>query len=290
MFDGFELATVELPEASLRVRHGGSGPPLLLLHGHPRTHATWHRVAPLLAEHFTVVCPDLRGFGQSSKPVDTPDHRGSSKRAKAGDCVALMDTLGFDRFGLVGHDRGSYTAFRTAMDHPERVDRIALLDGVPILEALERCDARFASAWWHWFFFAQRDKPERAILADPDAWYGGTADAMGQEAYEDFRAAIHDPATVHAMIEDYRAGLGVDRDHDEADRRAGRRLACPALVLWSMRDDLEYLYGDVLEVWRPWTTSLQGRGIDSGHHMAEDAPVELAGELSTFFGQGTSNR
>ena len=196
MFEGFELAMFELPEATLRVRHGGSGPPLLMLHGHPRTHATWHRVAPVLAEHFTVVCPDLRGFGRSSKPLETPDHRGSSKRAKARDCVALMAALGFDRFGLVGHDRGSYTAFRTAMDHPERVDRIALLDGVPILEALDRCDARFAAAWWHWFFFAQAEKPERAILADPDAWYGGTPEAMGPEAYEDFdpRSTIPRPS------------------------------------------------------------------------------------------------
>jgi len=183
---------------------------------------------------------------------------------------------------LAGHDRGSYTAFRTAMDHPAAVTRLAILDGVPIVEALERCNARFAAAWWHWFFFAQRDKPERAILADPDAWYGGTPEGMGAEAYDDFRAAIHDPATVHGMIEDYRAGLGIDREHDEADRRQGHRVACPALVLWSLRDDLEQLYGDVLEVWRPWTTTVQGRGLDCGHHMAEEAPEELASELAAF--------
>ncbi len=200
---------------------GGSGPPLLLLHGHPRTHATWHRVAPILAQRFTVICPDLRGFGESSKPADTLDHAGSSKRAKARDCVELMHRLGFDRFGLVGHDRGSYTAFRTAMDHPAAVSRLAILDGIPIADALARCDVRFASAWWHWFFFAQAEKPERAILADPDAWYGGSREAMGAEAYEDFQRAIHDPATVHGMIEDYRAGLGIDRAHDEADRAAG---------------------------------------------------------------------
>jgi haloacetate dehalogenase len=283
MFDGFKLEMIELPEATLRVRHGGSGPPVLLLHGHPRTHAAWRHVAPLLAEHHTVVCPDLRGFGQSSKPADTPDHAGSSKRAKARDCVALMQRLGFRRFALAGHDRGGYTAFRTALDHPDVVTRVAILDGVPILEALERCDARFAEAWWHWFFFAQPAKPERAILADPDAWYGATPDQMGAEAYEDFRAAIHDPATVHGMIEDYRAGLGIDREHDEADRRAGRRIACPTLVLWSLRDDLERLYGDVLAVWRPWATNCQGRGIDCGHHMAEEAPEELARELLAFF-------
>jgi haloacetate dehalogenase len=168
-FGDFKLAMIEGPGATLRVRYGGSGPPVMLLHGHPRTHATWHKVAPLLAAHHTVVCPDLRGFGQSSKPLDMPDHAGSSKRAKAGDCVALMRVLGFDRFALVGHDRGSLTAFRAAMDHPTAIDHLAILDGIPVLEHLERCDARFATAWWHCFFFAQPEKPERAILADPDA-------------------------------------------------------------------------------------------------------------------------
>ncbi|WP_407867132.1 alpha/beta fold hydrolase [Phyllobacterium phragmitis] len=282
MFEGFDLEMIELPEATLRVRHGGSGPPVLLLHGHPRTHVTWHRVAPLLARTHTVVCPDLRGFGQSSKPADTPDHSGSSKRAKARDCVALMERLGFGRFAIVGHDRGAYTAFRAAMDHPASVSHLAILDGVPILEALERCDARFATAWWHWFFFAQPEKPERAILADPDAWYGGSAEQMGAQAYEDYRAAIHDPATVHAMIEDYRAGLGIDCKHDEADRRNGRRITCPTLVLWSLRDDLEMLYGNVLDVWRPWTVHCEGRGIESGHHMAEEAPETLVAELLAF--------
>ncbi|WP_377808169.1 alpha/beta hydrolase [Azospirillum sp. A29] len=284
MFEGFTLETVELPDATLRVRHGGQGSPVLLLHGHPRTHATWHRVAPLLAASHSVVCPDLRGFGQSSKPADRPDHANSSKRAKALDCLALMRHLGFERFAVVGHDRGSYTAFRLAMDHPAAVTRLALLDGVPIWEALERCDVRFARAWWHWFFYAQPDKPERAILADPDAWYGGSADAMGEEAYRDFHAAIHDPATVHGMLEDYRAGLGIDRDHDAVDRAAGRQLTCPVLALWSLRDDLEELYGDVLAVWRPWAPDLRGRGLDCGHHMAEELPEELARELLEFLG------
>jgi haloacetate dehalogenase len=282
IFPGFALETMELPEATLRVRHGGSGPPLLLLHGHPRTHTTWHRVAALLAPFHTVVCPDLRGFGRSSQPADAPDHARSSKRAKARDCVALMRALGHERFALAGHDRGACTAFRTAMDHPERISRLALLDAVPILDALERCDARFAAAWWHWFFFAQKDKPERAILADPDAWYRGSPAAMGAANHADFRAAARDPATVHGMLEDYRAGLGIDRDHDAADRAAGRRLACPVLALWSMRDDRESLYGDVLAVWRPWAPDLRGHGIDSGHHIAEEAPEALAKPLLEF--------
>ena len=282
MFEGFDLKTVDLPEASLRVSFGGSGPPLLLSHGHPRTHVTWHRVAPLLAADHTVVCPDLRGFGQSSIPADAADHHGSSKRAKARDCVALMNHLGFKRFAVAGHDRGSDTAFRTAMDHPSATSHLIVMDSVPILQAIERCDARFAKLWWHWFFHAQPDKPERAIMADPDAWYGGSAEAMGHEAYADYAQAIHDPKVVHGMLEDYRAGLSVDHLHDAEDRRAGRRVACPTLALWSTRDDLELLYGDVLDVWRPWTSALDGRGIESGHHMAEEAPKAVAQAIGAF--------
>jgi haloacetate dehalogenase len=284
MFDGFDVISVEVgSDVRLRVRHGGSGAPVVLLHGHPRTHTTWHRVAPLLvAAGNTVVCPDLRGYGQSSKPPSTADHAGYSKRAMAGDIRNLMRRLGHDRFAVVGHDRGSYVALRLALDTPEVVSHLVILDSVPIGEALRRADARFATAWWHWFFFGQQDKPERAILADPEAWYGGNPQGMGAENHADYRRAIHDPATVHAMLEDYRAGLGVDRAADEADRAAGRRVSCPTLVLWSSRDDLEYLYGDVLAVWEPWTTELHGGRIDSGHHMAEDAPVELARRLAEF--------
>lgn len=286
MFEGFTLEFIELSQATLRVRYGGSGPPLLLLHGHPRTHTTWHRVAPLLAEHHTVVCPDLRGFGQSSKPPDQPEHQGSSKRAKARDCLELMRHLGHARFSVVGHDRGAYTAFRLAMDHPQAVQKLVILDTVPILEALERCNERFAKAWWHWFFFGQADKPERAILVDPDAWYKNTPEQMGPENYADYHAAIHDPATVHGMIEDYRAGLGIDRQHDAEDRQAGRRLSCLTLVLWALRDDLEYLYGDVLSIWQPWAKDLRGHGLDCGHHIAEEIPELLAQELRVFLEAG----
>lgn len=284
MFDNFRLEFIEVPEAILRVRHGGSGSPVLLLHGHPRTHATWHKVAPLLAKTHTVVCPDLHRFGKSSKPADTPDYALSSKRAKANDCVALMRYLGHERFAVVGHDRDAYTAFRMAMDHPESVSQLVILDAVPIVEALERCTEKFARLWWHWFFFGQIDKPERAILADPDAWYnaGAAKKLMGEEAFADFYEAIHDPATVHTMVEDYRAGLGIDRAHDEADRKAGKQIICPTLVGWSLQDDLEELYGDVLAVWKPWTLDLQGFSIDCGHHMAEEAPDELASQLLKF--------
>lgn len=284
MFDGFTEDRIAVGDnVELRVRIGGSGPPVVLLHGHPRTHTTWYRVAPALAQAgHLVVCPDLRGYGESTKPPSSPDHRAHSKRASAADIVALMNRLGLQRFSVVGHDRGSYVAMRLALDHPDSVDRLALLDCVPIGEALARADTRFATAWWHWFFFAQPEKPERAILADPDAWYGGDPDKMGAENYADFRRAIHNPDTVHAMLEDYRAGLGVDRAADDADMAAGRRIVCPTMVLWSSRDDLEDLYGDVLEIWRSWTVELTGGSIESGHHMAEEAPAELAARLREF--------
>jgi len=283
MFDGFTLERIDVGEAELRVRHGGSGPPVLLLHGHPRTHTTWHRVAPLLATCHTVVCPDLRGYGESSKPPTTPDHEPYSKRAMARDCIALMHALGHERFAVAGHDRGAYVALRAALDHPRSVEALAVLDAVPIAEALGRCDARFAASWWHWFFLGQTGKPaERVISADPDAWYRPNRESMGDENHADYLRAIHDPATVHAMCEDYRAGLGIDRAHDEADRAAGRRVACPTLVVWALQDDLEDLYGDPLAVWEPWALELRGATIDSGHHMAEEAPDELVAELRSF--------
>ncbi|MFI6918929.1 alpha/beta fold hydrolase [Nonomuraea spiralis] len=283
MFDDFATGLIDVGETELYVRHGGTGSPVLLLHGHPRTHATWHRVAPLLAPYHTVVCPDLRGYGRSGKPPTAPDHAPYSKRAMAADLVVLMRSLGHDRFAVAGHDRGAYVAHRLAADHPGAVTRLAVMDGIPIGEALARADARFAAAWWHWFFLGQTARPaERLINADPDAWYGTTAEQMGEEAYEDFRRAVHDPDTVHAMCEDYRAGLTADRAADDADRAAGRRLTCPTLFLWAARDDMEDLYGDPLAIWRTWAGDVTGHPIDSGHHMAEEAPDELAAALLTF--------
>jgi haloacetate dehalogenase len=289
-FDGFALEHVDLGEATLRVRHGGSGPPVVLLHGHPRTHATWHAVAPLLAEHHTVVCPDLRGYGGSSKPPTTVDHAPYGKRAMGGDIVALMARLGHERFAVAGHDRGCYVALRTALDHPDVVTHLVAMEGVPIVEALERCDAEFARRWFHWFFFA-RPAPlaEEAIAADPERWYGleRARATMPPAAFADFAAAVSDPATVHAMLEDYRAGLGVDAAHERADREAGRRVRCPTRVLWAMEDDLELLYGDPLAVWAPWVEGpLDGRGLPCGHHMAEAAPTETAAAIAEHLALG----
>jgi haloacetate dehalogenase len=201
----------------------------------------------------------------------------------ARDCLALMAAFGHTGFAVVGHDRGGYVALRLALDAPAAVTALAVLDIVPIGEALARCNAAFAQSWYHWFFLAQpAPRPERAISADPDAWYGGDPERMGRENWEDRRRAIHDPATVHAMCEDYRAGLGLDRVADDADRAAGRTLACPVLVLWAEGDDLPELYGDVLDVWRPWAPDLHGNGFSCGHHLAEEAPEELAAELRAF--------
>lgn len=283
MFEGFVDERVTVGEVTLRVRHSGQGPAVLLVHGHPRTGATWHWVAPLLVDAgFTVVCPDMRGYGGSDKPAVRVDHAQQSKRAVATDFVRLMRVLGHPRFAAVGHDRGCYVVFRAALDFPEQVSQLVVMDGVPISEALARCDARFAQKWFHWFFFAQPDRPERAILADPDGWYRGDPDTMGVENYREFRHATHDPATITAMLEDYRAGLSVDREHELADRHAGRKVRCPTLFLWSTRDDMEELYDDPVAVWQPWVDDLRAAPIESGHHMAEENPAALATALKQF--------
>jgi haloacetate dehalogenase len=285
MFEGFTAERIDTADASVFVRHGGEGPPVVLLHGHPRTSATWHRVAPLLVERgFTVVCPDLRGYGRSRGPAPTADHSAHSKRAVARDILTTMRHLGHSRFAVAGHDRGSYVALRLALDHPEAVAQVALMDCLPISEYLSRITADFATRWWHWFFFAQPDIPERVINADPDRWYTGDPQRMGAENHAEWRSAIRNPEVVRAMLEDYRAGLTVDRAHEEADRAAGRRIGCPALILWSTRDDLEDLYGDPLAVWRDWADDPHGHGIDSAHHMAEEAPSAVAAALGDFFG------
>jgi len=284
VFEGFALEHVEVGPVRLRVRHGGEGPPVVLLHGHPRTHTTWHAVAPLLAQGHTVVCPDLRGYGRSSKPPTDDGHTPYSKSAMAQDVADLMAALGHERFAVVGHDRGAQVAFRLAMEHPDRVERMAFLGVLPTGDLLAHCDARFATQWWHWFFFAQPEIPERVIGADPDAWYrtAGAQERMGTENHQDFLAAVHDPETVHAMLEDYRAGLTVDRELDDADRAAGRNLTCPVLHVWATRDDPPETFGDLAGRWRTWADDIQMTTIDTGHHMAEDDPEGLAALLARF--------
>jgi haloacetate dehalogenase len=283
MFEGFDLTMIETEAATIRVRHGGSGPPLLLLHGHPQTHMMWHAVAPRLGEEFTVVAADLTGYGDSSKPPTTPDHAPYSKRAMARDQVAVMDHLGFDRFFVAGHDRGGRCAYRMALDHPERVRKVAVLDIIPTGEAFRRADMRFGLGYWHWFFLAQPfDLPERLIGADPDAYYfRGTREQFAPEALADYLRCVHDPATIHAMCEDYRAGATMDFALDEADRGV-RRIACPTLALWGRRGALEAWY-DVLGIWRDWADDVRGRALDCGHYLAEEAPDETYAEMRAFF-------
>jgi haloacetate dehalogenase len=284
VFDGFALEMVDVGGVRLRVRRGGSGPPLLLLHGHPQTHVMWHRVAPLLAREFTVVAADLRGYGQSSKPETTADHEPYSKRAMGRDMLALMRHSGFDRFGVAGHDRGGRCAYRMALDYPDAISRLAVLDIIPTGEAFRRADMRFGLGYWHWFFLAQPfDLPERLIGANPDNYYfAGRRDVFDPEALEDYLRCVHDPATIHAMCEDYRAGASFDFALDEADRTAGHKISCPVLALWARQGQLEAWY-DVLAVWREWADDVQGQALDCGHYLPEEAPEATAAALAAFF-------
>jgi haloacetate dehalogenase len=286
MLEGFGSLMIDAGEATIRARHGGSGPPLLLLHGNPQTHAMWHKVAPRLAQDFTVVATDLRGYGDSSKPETTTDHAPYSKRAMAEDQIVVMRELGFERFFVCGHDRGGRCAYRMALDHPGCVLALAVLDIVPTWEAFSRADMAFGLGYWHWFFLAQPyDLPERLIGADPDYFFLSRrerAEVFAPEALEEYLRCFRDPRTVHAICEDYRAAATLDFAHDEADRRGGRCIECPVLTLWGSRGNLEEWY-DVVGIWREWATEVRGRALECGHYLPEEAPDETYAELRAFF-------
>ena len=290
LFPGFDLECVDVGEATLRVRHGGAGPPLLLLHGHPQTHMMWHEVAPGLAERFTVVAPDLRGYGESSKPASTPDHEPYSKRAMARDQVELMRQLGFERFAVCGHDRGARCAYRLALDHPERVERLAVLDIVPMGEAFRRADARFGLAYWHWFFLAQPDGlPERMIGADPDSFYFRqryqARELFAPEALEDYLRCARRPETIHAMCEDYRAGATYDFTLDEADpARSGSRAPCSCSGAGGGR--LPELYDDVLGSGAPGQTTCAGGRSTAATSSPRRRPRRRCPSCSASSGRG----
>jgi haloacetate dehalogenase len=294
MLEGFEAAEVQTGETSIFVRRSGSGPPILLLHGFPQTHLMWRNVAPRLAHRFTVICADLRGYGRSGCPTSAPDHAPYAKRAMARDMVAVMERLGFARFSVAGHDRGGRVAYRLALDHPERVDRIAALDILPTGEMWERADARFALAFWPWSLLAQPEPlPERLVAAAPEAivddalgGWGSPLAAFGPEVRAAYVEALRDPARVHAICEEYRAAATRDREHDEMDRRTGRRIACPVLALWSGQGALNAWYteaGGPLALWRAWADDVQGRPLDAGHFFPEEIPDETANALTHFF-------
>lgn len=284
MFEGFELEMVDAGGVTVRVRRGGSGPPLLLLHGYPQTHVMWHKIAPMLARDFTVIAPDLRGYGDSGKPPTTPTHEPYSKRAMARDQIALMRHFGHQRFAVAGHDRGGRCAYRLALDHPSSVSRLAVLDVIPTGEAFRRADMAFGLGYWHWFFLAQPSPlPERLIGADPDAYFFPDLHLPWRdgEALADYLRCVRDPGTIHAMCEDYRAGASVDFDLDEADRGV-RRIACPLLALWGRQGRLEAWY-DVLAIWRVWADNVWGQSIDCGHYLPEEAPEATCAALRDFF-------
>jgi haloacetate dehalogenase len=294
MFEGFRSERVATSGPAVHARIGGEGPPLLLLHGYPQTHVMWHRIAPDLARHYTVVCADLRGYGDSGKPPSDPDHAVYSKRATAQDMVEAMAALGFERFRLVGHDRGARVAHRLCLDHAERVERVALLDIVPTLTIFETTSQAVATGYYHWFFLIQANGlPEHMIGLDPDFYlerklghWSAPGAAFAPEALAEYKRCFRDPACIHATCEDYRAAASIDLAHDRDDRTKGNRVGCPMLVLWGLKGFMEKYY-DVLATWREAAEDVRGRGIDCGHFLAEEAPEETLAALLPFLaGEG----
>jgi haloacetate dehalogenase len=297
MFGGFEASVVDVGETTIFIRRKGSGRPLLLLHGFPETHLMWHRVAPPLAGEFTVVCADLRGYGSSGKPASRPDHGPYSKSAMAMDMVRMMEAQGHARFSVAGHDRGARVAYRMALDHPDRVERLALLDIVPTGEALRRADARFSLAFWPWSLLAQPESlPERLIIGDPEivvdnalGEWGSDRASFPSQVRAAYIEALRDPKAVHAICEEYRAAVTIDFTRDEEDRGAGRRISCPTLVLWSEASPLDTWYeeaGGPLGVWGEWAADVTGHRVSGGHFFPEQNPTETVSQLRSFFSPG----
>jgi haloacetate dehalogenase len=293
MFEGFDSLRVAASGVELFCRVGGSGPPLVLLHGYPQTHACWHAVAPRLAERFTVVVPDLPGYGVSGARAAEPDHVAHAKRRVAIDVVALMAHFGHERFALAGHDRGGRVGYRLALDHPNRLTRLALLDILPTIDMFERMNAATAYKTYHWLFLAQPyPLPERLIERDAEfyirhtlhQWLGEGA-SFAPEALASYVAAFRNPSVIHTACEDYRAGYYVDRQHDSEDLAAGRRIECPMLVLWGAQFGLGRSRS-LLEAWERWATDVRGRELATGHFLAEEAPEETSAALLEFFSGG----
>jgi haloacetate dehalogenase len=291
----FESSLIDSGDCAIHVERGGSGPPVLLLHGFPETLAMWRDVAPLLADRFSVVCADLRGYGRSGCPPSAADHAPYSKRELARDMIAVMAQLGFERFSIAGHDRGGRVAYRAALDHPQRVERLAVLDVVPIDAAWARADDRLALSFWPWSLLAQPEPlPERLVGAAPEAVlddalngeWGTPSDAFDDEVRAQYLAQLQDPDHLHAICEEYRAAADIDRQHDRADRTAERRISCPVLALWSGAGPLGAWYvddGGPLEVWRELATDVTGHPVDGGHFFPEEHPDDTAGALAAFF-------
>jgi haloacetate dehalogenase len=295
LFEGFAEQRVAVSEAEIFCRTGGAGPPLLLLHGYPQTHVIWHRVAPRLMRQFSLVMPDLRGYGQSRGPRPDPEHRNYSKRAMARDMVELMTALGHERFLLAGHDRGARVGFRLALDHAARVARFAALDIIPTLDVWQQIDADKALSSYHWSFLAvPAPLPETLIGANPDFYirhlldrWVGRADALHPQAVVAYLGQFHDSNVIAATCEDYRAGASIDRAEDGEDRRRGTAITCPVLVLWGRRY-LSSKTASPLGAWRNWAKDVRELALDCGHFIAEEAPEDCANALAAFFSEPRS--
>ncbi|WP_019938174.1 alpha/beta fold hydrolase [Bordetella sp. FB-8] len=289
MFDNYADASATVDGVRINAVKGGCGPALLLLHGHPQTHAIWHKVAPELARHFTVVAADLRGYGDSGKPQGAGDHSNYSKRRMALDQVELMRRHGYDSFALIGHDRGGRVAARMAIDHPDAVTRLVTLDVAPTVAMYEQTSFDFAHAYWHWFFLVRPAPfPETLIRADPDLYLKQTIGARSAglkpftpEAYAEYLRCLSDPATAHGICEDYRASITIDLEHDRDDLAAGRRIACPFLALWGA-DGVVGKCFDPLAEWRKWSAGVQGSALPCGHYIPEEAPQLLLARVLPF--------
>ncbi|WP_394787104.1 alpha/beta fold hydrolase [Rhodoferax sp.] len=295
LFPGFQARSTATDDGVvIHALVGGSGPPLLLLHGHPQTHALWHKVAPALAAHFTLVLADLRGYGDSSKPAGAADHNNYSKRVMARDMLRLMQSLGHSRFAVLAHDRGARVAHRLAADHGDAVQCLVLLDIAPTLAMYTQTTEAFARAYWHWFFLIQpAPLPERLIEADPAAYLH---DVMGSRsaglapfdprALAAYTRALRLPGTAHGICEDYRAAAGIDLEHDRADIDAGRRLAMPLLVLWGADGVVQRCFQPLAE-WQKLADDMRGEALPCGHYIAEEAPDALLAKALPFLLEGT---
>ncbi|MGF6242627.1 MULTISPECIES: alpha/beta fold hydrolase [Paraburkholderia] len=289
MFEDFSDVSTVIDGVKIHALRGGAGPALLLLHGHPQTSAIWHKVAPVLAQHFTVIAADLRGYGDSGKPAGSADHSNYSKRRMALDQVELMHSLGFTQFAVLAHDRGGRVAARMALDHPAVVTRLVTLDVAPTLAMYENTSFEFARAYWHWFFLVRPAPfPETLIRADPDLYLKQTIGARSAglkpftpEAYAEYLRCLSDPATAHGICEDYRASVTIDLEHDREDLAAGRKIACEFLALWGAEGVIEKCF-DALAEWRPWAPQVQGGALPCGHYIAEEAPELLLAQALPF--------
>jgi haloacetate dehalogenase len=291
LFPGFAERRIRTEGAEIFLRTGGSGPPLLLLHGYPQTHVCWHKVAPDLARHCTLVIPDLRGYGASSAPPGDAGHETYSKRAMGDDCLAVMRALGHQRFIVAGHDRGARVAYRLALDHPEAVQALIPIDILPTAEVWRRVNAQSAIGAYHWAFLAQpKPLPETLISASPVYYVEHTLKSwtkprdlspFSAEALAHYRALLKDPERVHAVCEDYRAGATIDRRLDEADLASGRKIACPSFLIWAS-DYIGIRNPDSLQIWKAWCTNIEGAEVISGHFIAEENPQAMLAALLPF--------